>query len=520
MSIDRHRRRLESHIAGGRRDAALAILAQWRESDPGSIEPELLHARLDLATGRYREARDRVLASVRRLPCPARLARELSTSLKIFVAHDAFVEWATRYPHRKDIAAIDQALIASDLSAAGAYTMALDWIDEAIAKSPSDTICLVNRALICSYLGDPDRSRSDLHKVIGSAQDSAMAHWLLARLDRQLPESNHIERLRATIPLCMDIRDRAMLQFALFKELDDVGDFDPAWKALSEGCALMHRHQPYDRNAQERLFAAIRQAFPSPDGAVVHVSDAPVPLFIVGMHRSGTTLMERMLGSHPSVVDYGESQRLTAALRYAADHYCSQLIDEELIARIGAIDMAEVASGYLGEGRARTGEATHVTEKTPGNFQLIGFIRRALPQAKIIHMRRDPMDLCFANLREMLVEGARYSNSQEDLVHFHALYEGLMRHWHESHPGFVLDVDYEQLVAEPAVVSRRVFEFCGLEWSPQVIDTLGSAARPVSTLSSVQVRQPVNARSVGRYKPYAAWLQPLRQGLQVARTLP
>lgn len=510
MSVTDYRARVESSIAAGRLESALAMLAEWQLREPVAIEPELLRVRIDLGSGRFRSARDRIIRAVEACVCPARLAIEVVRYLRLFVAHDAMMAWAAGFPDRAGIPALDQAEAAKLLSAIGAQDLAMDWIVEAVDKAPANDMCRSTLALIRSFAGDFDGARAELEPIADKPHGLAMAHWQLAQLDRQTAESNHVERLRERASLCADARDRAFLEFALFKELDDVGDFDGAWLALSQGCRLTRNRLPCNRQARERLFALLREHFPLAREPALPEADGPVPVFIVGMHRSGTTLVERILGAHADVFAYGESQRLSNALRLAENRHFTQLLDAELVAHSGRIDYPVLARDFLSEGRSQFGSARYVTEKMPGNFQLIGFIRNALPQAKVIHVRRDPMDLCFANLREYFVDGVRYSNSMEDVAHFHGQYLGLMKHWHDCYPGFVLDVHYEDLVRNPEAESRRLYEHCGLQWSPQAIDMSATAGKSVNTLSTVQVRGSINTRSIGRWKPYARWLEPMR----------
>ena len=522
MRDERRRRRIDGHVSQGRLDAALVILDSWQAESPHDIEPELLRARVELLGGRYVAARTRFLASVRDRAVPPLLASEVVEGLRLFVAHDALAHWARTYPHRAGLAPADQARTAAALSAIGAHALARDWADAAVAAAPGDGVCRVNRALIHQYAGAFDEARADLDQVLGTPQESAMGYWLQARLRRQTTDANHVAVLRERLQRPLDPRDRELLQFALFKELDDLGDTDAAWEALSAACASVRARAPYDRARHERLFALLKHPVNAPAAAPqAHTATASgaqrpgdhIPIFIVGLHRSGTTLLESMLGTHPGVHTYGESPRLTAALRHAADYHCPTLIDEPLARRLPQLDHDRVREQFMAEGHHAIGSATHVTEKRPDNFQLVGAIRRAFPDARVLHLRRDPMDVCFANLREHFPEAVAHTNSLDDLAHYHGLYQDLMAHWHAAFPGFVLDVDYEDLVTDPRETSHRVFDFCGLEWDDSVIDPARWRARSITTLSSVQARSAVNRHSVGRWQAYARWLEPLRQAL-------
>lgn len=513
MHAERYRRRLDGHVSQGRLDAALAVLASWQASAPHDLEPELLRARVELVSGHYIAARARFLAAVRERAVPPALAAEVVEGLRLFVAHDALVQWAQSYAQRAALPSAEQARIAAALSAVGAHALAREWADAAVAASPGDGVCRVNRALIHQYAGEFAQASADLAHVLGTPQESAMGYWLQSRLRRQTAESNHVAVLRACLQRQgLDRRDRELLQFALFKELDDLGEIDAAWQELSAACASVRARVPYDRARHERLFAQLKQPIAVPV-APPRAGDQ-VPLFIVGLHRSGTTLLESMLGAHASVHTYGESQRLGAALRQAADYHCPTMIDEELARRLPHLDYRGVRAHFQAEGRHATGDAAFVSEKTPDNFQLIGAIRHAFPEAKVLHLRRDPMDLCFANLREHFSGAVAHANDMDDLVHYHGLYQDLMTHWHAAYPGFVLDIDYEDLVSDPLASSRRVFDFCGLAWDEGVVDPARWGGRSINTLSSVQARSRVNRGSIGRWQAYAHWLEPLRRGLQ------
>jgi len=522
VSIERHRRRIDGHVSQGRLDAALVILDRWQSESPRDIEPELLRARVEFLSGHYVAARHRFLAAVHERAVPPQLAPEVVEGLRLFAAHDALAHWAQNYPNRAALAAADQTRIAAALSTIGAHALARDWADTAIAAAPDDGVCRVNRALIHHYAGGFDAAQADLDHVLGTPQESAMGYWLQSRLRRQTAHANHVAVLRERLQRPLDPRDRERLQFALFKELDDLGDTEAAWHALSAACASVRARAPYDRAQHERLFALLKNDEMATDAALptqtMKRAAAPragehVPIFIVGLHRSGTTLLESMLGAHADVYAYGESPRLTAALRYAAEHYCATVIDEPLARRLPRLNYERVRKQFMAEGHHAIGGATHVTEKRPDNFQLISVIHRALPDAKVLHLRRDPMDVCFANLRENFPDAMTHTNGLDDLAHYHGLYRDLMAHWHAAFPGFVLDVDYEDLVTDPQNTSRRVFDFCGLTWDQSVIDPARWRARSINTLSSVQARSAVHRGSVGRWQAYARWLEPLQRGL-------
>jgi hypothetical protein len=210
----------------------------------------------------------------------------------------------------------------------------------------------------------------------------------------------------------------------------------------------------------------------------------------------------------------GELNDFRMQLKWSVDHHSLGFIDEATIARLPGVDFDELGRRYLSHVAWRAPGARHFSDKNPGNFRLAGLILKALPQARIVHLRREPMDACFSNLKELFAANAHpYSYAFEDLASHHGHYSRLMAHWHALAPGRILDVRYEDLVTEPEAQARRVMGFCGLDYR-EGQTRVESNATPVSTASSAQVRQPIHARNVGGWRKYAPQLEPLRRLLE------
>jgi hypothetical protein len=233
------------------------------------------------------------------------------------------------------------------------------------------------------------------------------------------------------------------------------------------------------------------------------------PIFIVGLPRTGTTLLERVLGNHPCVRNRGELPDLGAQARWLADHACATPMDATLARRLRQGDHALLGERYAQHIGLAAGDARRPTDKNPDNYCLVGSILKALPDARVLHMRREPMDACFSSLKELFGLSAHaWSYDFADLAAHHGQYRRLMAHWHAVAPGRILDVDYESLVAAPEAEARRILAFCGLPDSPGMADVAGNRSA-VATASSVQVRKPIHARNVGGWRRYEAQLAPL-----------
>jgi hypothetical protein len=222
------------------------------------------------------------------------------------------------------------------------------------------------------------------------------------------------------------------------------------------------------------------------------------------MPRSGTTLVERILSTHPQVHSAGELRNFMVALHQMTAATPAFLMDPSFPERVRGLDWESLGRAYLGSTRPLTGHTPHFVDKLPHNFLYAGFIAQALPEAKIICLRRDPIDTCLSNFKQLFELNSPYFDYSFDLLdtgRYYLLFDKLMAHWARVLPGRILEVRYEQLVDEQAVQTRRLLDFCGLPWDEACLRFEDNAA-PVATASAVQVRAPMNRDSIGRWKRY------------------
>jgi hypothetical protein len=232
------------------------------------------------------------------------------------------------------------------------------------------------------------------------------------------------------------------------------------------------------------------------------------------MPRTGTTLVERILTSHSAVHSAGELSNFGQQLKSLSGVVSAKVLDAATLTGTSHIDPAVLGKAYLDSTRPETGKTARFVDKLPLNFLNIGFIHRALPNARIVCIRRNPMDTCLSNYRQLFPpEKAIYYRYSFDLLEtgrYYLLFDQLMRYWDEVLPGKVLRVDYEQVVANQESESRRLIEFCGLDWEDDCLNFEKNTA-PVATASSAQVRQPIYTNAVERWKRYEQDLQPLKE---------
>ncbi len=306
----------------------------------------------------------------------------------------------------------------------------------------------------------------------------------------------------------LSLSDRATLHFGLGKAFLDIGDSEVAFRHYDEGNRLKRKTFAYDYDADARWMARIAEAF-SP-ALLRQKADlgarSPLPVFVVGMPRSGTTLIEQILASHPSVHGAGELRTL---------HLLSHRIEgfPASVSDLSGAQLKALGEAYLAHVTQMAEGRPHVVDKMPSNFLLCGLIRIVLPDAKIIHSRRDPIDVCLSCYTKLFAGEQAFAYDQTELGRFHLAYQGLMAHWRTVLPAsHFLEVDYEAVVDDLEVQARRILAFLGQPWDKRVLN-FHETERPIRTASVNQVREPITRASVGRWRRHAAQLKPLLAAL-------
>jgi hypothetical protein len=387
---------------------------------------------------------------------------------------------------------------------------ALDYVLQAAEHNPTSATLQAETGLALLNLGRFDEAERHLLECLRLDPANASARWHLSRLRKPSIDSNHVDELQRQISRANEPRSTALLAYALHRELDELGDHAEAAQALELACTSMKKVVSYSSEEDERLFAMLKSLPTDVAGRFAGTVDAPfTPVFIVGMHRSGTTLLEQLLSGHDDICPGGELYDFTSQLRFSADHHCSTELDLRIVQASADFDYDAIGKGYLDSVDWRRSGQRFVTDKLPSNFLNIGFILRALPGAKILHMSRDPMETCFSNLREPFSETTcRYSYDQTELASYYRQYFSLMQHWRQCFPGRIHDVTYAALATDPAAELKRVTAYLGIEFQPAMLDT-ESASRSVSTASAVQVRQKPGLPLRPTWQPYRDDLTPL-----------
>ncbi|HEY2345879.1 MAG TPA: sulfotransferase [Xanthomonadaceae bacterium] len=372
-----------------------------------------------------------------------------------------------------------------------------------------------DHAIQLAFNGRLREAEDEFEQCIGLGVPSGRAYVNLARMRRQTPERNHLRSIEGMLRLAAPgSEDEAGLEFARYKELEDLGRFDEAWRALSRGNAIMARDSVYVPERRERLLEGLRElCTPEFLRPVESAQAGPMPIFVIGMTRSGTTVLERILDNHSQIRSAGEIKDFGAQLAYGANEATQRVLDGRMLARLPGVDYAEVGARYLAQTQWRAEGRSYFVDKFPPNWQVAGLIRRALPGARILHLVREPMDVCFSNYRAVFGRSYMWSYDLDHLAHYHRQYRRTMAHWHAVMPGQILDVHYADLAREPEVVARKVFEFCGLDHEQGCAD-LSRNTTAVASWSMAQVRGGIHARAFEEWRPYEAQLAGLRAALE------
>ena len=343
------------------------------------------------------------------------------------------------------------------------------------------------------------------------------AYWSLANLKTHRFADEEIERMRAEEAApAAQLADRWHLCFSLGKALEDRSEYAASWSYYERGNALKRAQSRYrpeftEINTRAQIEVCTAGLFAAHAGSGV---PDPAPIFIVGLPRAGSTLVEQILASHSSVEGTRELGAIACIVRELQGHH----FDPEnprypgVLAELGRKDFGRLAERYLSETRAYRRGKPFFIDKMPNNFQHVGLIHLLLPEAKIIDVRREPMACCFSNLKQLFASGQDFAYSVESVGRYYRSYLQLMRHWDAVLPGRVLRVLYEDVVEDFGASLQRMLRFCGLEFEPGCVE-FHKAVRTISTASSEQVRQPIFRTGLSQWRNYDPWLGPLKKAL-------
>jgi tetratricopeptide (TPR) repeat protein len=394
---------------------------------------------------------------------------------------------------------------------------------ESVRLNPTYAGAHNNLGYTLEFQGNVEEARVEFHEALrldpNNARALASLSGLAAAGHYQLSddELGRIRSLVARQDLLPD--DRGRLHFALARLLDKAGDHDAAFGHYREGNELRKeyvrcRGAAFDPAAQARAVDRLIETFTPAYFERVRAfgADSELPVFIVGMMRSGTSLAEQILASHPAVFGAGELRDIDLLVSTLAQRLHAAEDYPECVARLDAAATRALADDHLARLRQLGGSATRVVDKAPFNFLHLGVIATLFPRARIIHCRRDPVDTCLSCFFQNFGEPLGFTLDLRHLGLYYREYERLMAHWNRVLPVPMFELRYEELTADQEAVSRRLVAFCSLEWDDRCL-RFHETRRPVRTASTLQVRRPMYRSAIGRWKRYEANIQPLLEAL-------
>jgi tetratricopeptide (TPR) repeat protein len=497
-------------------DASEALVRAWLLKNGDHIEGMRLLARIGIARGIYDDPELLLAVVLERAPDYRAARQEYASALIELHRHEEARRHLTMLledePDNRALRMLD----AAALVGLGEHERAIALYRELLG-TPADADVHLSIAHALKTLGKSSEAIASYRKAAQLRPDFGDAYWSLANLKTYRFPPEDVQQMRAALAAPgTGAVDRYHLCFALAKALEDQGEYGESFHFYELGNRLKHSEIKYrpaitESNTRRQIEVCTAEFFAGREG---WGTPQPGPIFIVGLPRSGSTLLEQILASHSQVEGTQELpnvQQIVSALR-GRESDGTESRYPRILETLSEADFRQLGEKYLADTRAyRAGKAFFV-DKNPNNFRHLGLIHLMLPGARIIDARREPMACCFSNLKQLFANGQEFSYGTEEIARYYRTYLELMRHWDQVLPGRILRVWHEDVVADLEGNVRRVLEFCGLPFEPQCL-VFHETQRSVRTASSEQVRQAINREGLEQWKHFEPWLGPLKEAL-------
>jgi tetratricopeptide (TPR) repeat protein len=417
----------------------------------------------------------------------------------------------SRYPNNPQV----KSLCAIEHMQTGDFDAAMSLLDEVLEQVPGDARTLVTYGHALKTKGRADEAIQVYRQAIASQAEHGESYYSLANLKVYRFDDAEVTNMQALETNGnLGFMDRVYLNFALAKAYEDRRGYETAFSYYAQGNALKKAQSRYDAARMHEEFSAVksicdRQFFADRNGYGADVAD---PIFILGLPRSGSTLLEQILSSHSQVdgtLELPNILSLSQRLRRRADGGGYPAVLREL----NATECAEFGDAFIEDTRIHRAGARYFIDKMPNNFRHIGLIKLILPNAKIIDARREPMACCFSGFKQLFAEGQEFTYDLEDVGRYYSDYVDLMSHWDKALPDFVLRVQHEDVVENLETQVRRILSFCGLPFEDACLRYF-ETERNIRTPSSEQVRQPIFTDGLEQWRHFEPWLAPLKSSLE------
>jgi tetratricopeptide (TPR) repeat protein len=519
------------NYAEARNNLGIALSALGRHEDAVAqfkaaiaLRPSYVEAHRSLANAfgaleRYEEAAEHYQKVLASLPHDAEARTALGNTLfRLDRPDEAMAEYQKALAADPNYAEARNSL-GNTLHRAGRSQEALTHFHRSLAIDPTDARTHANLGALLVALGRTSEANAAFEKAADLSPRKAGHYWNLASARRFAADDRHFVAMQklASKANSLEVAEQIDLNFALGKAFADVGDQRRSFDHMLAGNALKRQQINYDEAKALAHLERIRAAFTA--GLIGEKGGrgdpSLLPVFIVGMPRSGTTLIEQILASHPAVFGAGELRHMTKLSgQIGATDTTDATGFPEAVGCLSPEALRDIGTRYVEAVQRLAPDAQRITDKMPGNFSFAGLIHLALPNARIIHACRDARDTAFSCFSLLFATGLEFTYDLGELGRYYRGYQALMAHWREVLPeGVMLEVHYEQLVADLEGEVRRIIAHCGLEWDDACL-SFYNTERSVLTASATQVRRPIYQSSIGRWRAHADRLQPLLRALE------
>ncbi|WP_191252808.1 tetratricopeptide repeat-containing sulfotransferase family protein [Kordiimonas sediminis] len=495
-----------------------AVCKTILQAYPKTKEAHFLMGLLGLEKRQFGIARDAfknvVVLDETHTPAWAQLARvfvNLGQYSNANKALDRAIKLGTDDPLVEDV-------IGTVYSLLGDQTKALEWYDRANAHSPTSMFEL-SRAKSLTFLGRIQEARTALTRFLEAYPDVSQGHWMLARLEKVTDDTHVAEMEELLKKLGNNDHHQAMLSYALGKEYEDLSQPDKAFEAYSRGAAARRREVPYNEQSEDALYKSLPQLYSRDwyDNQTEEEGgqgfDDRSPIFIIGQPRTGTTLVERIITAHSEVHSAGELQQFGMAIKRMTGITTPGPVGLEGMTSAVSLNLETLGKLYIETSQMMRGQEPHFVDKMPINYLYAPLIAKSLPNAKIIHITRDPADSCFASFKQLFADAYFHSYDQEEMARHHLRYRELMKHWRALLGDRMLEVSYEDVVSDLEGQARRIINYLDLDWQ-DACAKFHKQTGAVTTASAVQVREKAHTRSVGLWRQYQEHLGPMLRALK------
>ena len=505
------------HLYENRLLKAEEVCRAYLKANPKDVEAMRILAEIGGRLGVLEDAEFLLESAVAFAPQHVEARMDYARILRRRQKYDQALEQAKQLYARDPKNPTFASLLAIERMQTGDYEKAVSLFDQVLQDAPNDPATLTSRGHALKTWGRSEEAVASYKRAVQAAPNHGDAWYALANLKTYTFSEEELDRMRRQEDAPgQPLQNRINLCFAIAKALEDRGAYDEAFSYYARGNAMKKHQTRYTSEQMEAEFEAQKAACTPAlfEAQAGKGASSPDPIFIVGLPRAGSTLLEQILASHSQVDGTLELPNILAishSLRgrnktAEGSRYPANLHELE------ADTLAELGRKYLEDTAIHRKGAPFFTDKMPNNFRHIGLIKLILPNAKIIDARRAPLACCFSGFKQLFAEGQEFTYGLDEIGRYYRGYVDLMDHWDHVLPGEVLRVIYEDVVADVEGQVRRILNFCGLEFEPGCVE-FHKTEREVRTASSEQVRRPINTSGLEAWKPFEAHLDPLKQAL-------